>query len=137
MEFHLDQRLESSSFLLTDWPLSRVLLKNNAHYRWFILVPRRENITELTDLAKSDRYQLIDEMNELTSLVQELFKPDKINIGTLGNIVRQFHLHVVGRFQDDPLWPQGIWQALTQEKAYLEQDALIANLVARLGEVRF
>ena len=136
-DFQLDERLLASSFQLVDWPLSRVLLKNNADYPWFILVPRRQHLTEMTDFSKSDRYQLMDEIHQLSLVVQDLFKPDKINIGALGNIVAQFHMHVVARFHHDPLWPQGIWQSTIKEKSYVESNTLIVDLKNRLSSITF
>ena len=136
-DFQLDERLLASSFQLVDWPLSRVLLKNNADYPWFILVPRRQHLTEISDFSKSDRYQLMDEIHQLSLVVQDLFKPDKINIGALGNIVAQFHMHVVARFHHDPLWPQGIWQSTTKEKSYVESNTLIVDLKSRLSSITF
>ena len=136
-DFQLDERLLTSSFQLVDWPLSRVLLKNNADYPWFILVPRRQHLTEMTDFSKSDRYQLMDEIHQLSLVVQDLFKPDKINIGALGNIVAQFHMHVVARFHHDPLWPQGIWQSTIKEKSYVESNTLIVDLKNRLSSITF
>ncbi|MFZ4077456.1 MAG: HIT domain-containing protein [Legionellaceae bacterium] len=135
--FHLDERLQSSTFFLIDWPLSRVLLKNNAFYPWFVLVPRTSNLTELTQLSQGARYQLMDEVQQVSLVVQDIFKPSKLNVGTLGNIVHQFHMHVVARFFDDPLWPEGIWQSATPEKAYEEPEILISRLIDKLSEVAF
>lgn len=134
-EFKLDERLQSSCFEIINWPLSIVLLKNNAEYPWLILVPRRKDVTEMTQLSKEERYQLVDETHQLSCIMEEQFEPDKINIGTLGNMVTQFHLHVVARFNTDPLWPEGVWQAAMDEKPYAEPDALIARLKARLSSL--
>jgi diadenosine tetraphosphate (Ap4A) HIT family hydrolase len=132
-EFKLDERLQSSCFEIIDWPLSKVLLKNNAHYPWLILVPRRNHVTEITQLSKEDSYQLMDETQQLSRMMEEIFEPDKINIATLGNMVAQLHVHVVARFKTDPLWPQGVWQASIDEKPYTEPDALITHLTACLS----
>jgi len=136
-EFKLDKRLQSSCFEIVDWPLSKVLLKNNAHYPWLILVPRHNHLTEITQLSKEERYQLMDETHQLSSIMEEIFEPDKMNIAALGNMVAQFHLHVVGRFKTDPLWPQGVWQASIDEKPYAESASLISHLTARLSSENF
>lgn len=136
-DFKLDERLQASSFQLIDWPLSRVLLKNNADYPWFILVPRRLHLTELTEFSEPDRCQLMIELHQLSLVVQYMFKPDKINIGALGNIVAQFHMHVVARFHDDPLWPQGIWQSTLKEEAYVDPGPLIASVMDSLSSIIF
>jgi diadenosine tetraphosphate (Ap4A) HIT family hydrolase len=132
-EFKLDKRLQSSCFDIIDWPLSKVLLKNNAHYPWLILVPRRNHLTEVTQLSKEDRYQLMDEQHQLSLIMEDIFEPDKMNIASLGNMVEQFHLHIVARFKTDPLWPQGVWQASINEKPYTEPGSLISHLTERLN----
>ena len=135
--FQLDERLQNSSFHLINWPLSQVLLKNNADYPWLILVPRRNNLTEITEFNKADQYQLINEVNQLTLVIQDVFKPDKLNIGSLGNIVSQFHMHVVARFQNDPLWPHGVWQSTAKDKTYIDPNPLIEKLKHRLSNISF
>ena len=69
--------------------------------------------------------------------MEEIFEPDKINIATLGNMVAQFHMHVVARFKTDPLWPQGVWQASADEQPYTEPENLIAHLTAYLSSETF
>lgn len=128
--FLVDERLQNSSFFLLDWPLSRILLKNHADYPWIILIPRRENITEIMQLHRSDREQLIHEIDAASHVLQNIFQPDKLNVGSLGNIVSQLHIHVVGRFQHDPLWPQGIWQLNNIEKPYTDSALLLKQLTA-------
>lgn len=132
-DFQLDDRLQACNFPLIDWPLSRLLLKNNADYPWIILVPRRSSLIEITELSKSDRHQLMDELHQLSLVIQDMFKPDKINIGALGNIVAQLHMHVVARFHHDPLWPEGIWQSTAKETPYVKPEPLIARLRDRLS----
>lgn len=135
--FTLDERLQSSCFYVLDWPLSRVLLKNNANYPWLILVPRRAHIREVTALTQSDRYQLIEEVYQATAVMQDMCKPHKINMGALGNIVPQLHLHIIARFKSDPLWPQGVWQANAEDKPYGNQDAIVSDWVSRLSAIDF
>lgn len=118
----IDTRILSTSFALGDWPLSRVFLKNEQAYPWFILVPRTPSIQEIYQLNKNERMLLMEEINQLSLFINEHFHPYKLNIGALGNIVSQLHIHVVGRKQDDPLWPQGIWQSAMQTTPYTEDQ---------------
>lgn len=131
--FTLDERLQNSCFTLIDWPLSRVLLKNHADYPWLILVPRKMHITEMTDLTDTEQKQLMCEINTASQVMQRIFQPDKINVGALGNVVSQFHFHIVGRYQHDPLWPQGIWQVANVEKKYAAPQSVIEQLKAALN----
>lgn len=130
--FQLDEQLASSCFKLIDWPLTKVLLKNNAHFPWFILVPKRHGLVEITELTVEDRYQLMDEISAISTIIQTKFQPDKINTAAIGNVVSQCHIHVVARFTTDPLWPQSIWQSSQPETPYLEPQALIDDLQTQL-----
>lgn len=121
--FSIDERIVSTSFILGDWPLSTVLLKNEINYPWFILVPRKENVQEIYQLNTRERQMLMEEINQLSLLVSDQYKSIKLNIGALGNIVSQLHVHVVARNSADNLWPQGIWQASFVTSAY-QQDYL-------------
>lgn len=125
--FLIDERIQSTGFVLGDWPLSRVFLKNEAQFPWFILVPRVENIQEMYQLNKQERLILMEEINQLSVLVVDYFKPDKLNIGALGNVVSQLHVHVVARNEHDSLWPQGIWQSSNSPVPYDNEtaDALV------------
>lgn len=131
--FYLDERLSQSCFILTDWPLSSVLLKNNSEYPWLILVPRRANVSELITLSLSDQTQLMLEINELAQVVQDIFHPDKLNMGALGNVVAQFHYHIIARFKHDGLWPEGVWQKALTEKPYTNPHVLIETLQQALA----
>lgn len=130
MTFEIDNRLIADSFSLGDWPLSHVLLKNNAHFPWLILVPRIENVQEIEQLAKQSQHILMDEISQLSTIVRTYFNADKLNIGALGNIVNQLHVHVVGRSIKDPLWPHGIWQKEQPVKSYPED--VLKHLVTDL-----
>lgn len=91
------------------FPLCRVLLMNDANYPWFILVPDREGAREIYQLTAADQQQWLRESAELSRAIVELFQPDKLNIGALGNMVPQLHIHYIARYQDDPAWPRPVW----------------------------
>jgi diadenosine tetraphosphate (Ap4A) HIT family hydrolase len=109
VDFTLDSRLAGDTLPIGDLALSSVLLLNDARFPWFVLVPRLSGLTELTDLAEDDARQLMDETRLATRVMLDLAKPDKVNIGALGNVVPQLHVHVVGRFRSDPAWPGPVW----------------------------
>lgn len=130
----IDSRIESSSFKITDWPLCEVRLKNNKQYPWLILIPRTPSlITEIFDLSESERNTLMHEITRSSQIMQNHFLPDKINIGTLGNIVPQLHIHVIARFKNDASWPHSVWQANTPDNAY-DTDNL-KQLINQLREL--
>jgi len=112
--FVCDPRLLTHSVTLGHFPLCQVLLKNHADYAWCVLVPRVDNIQEIYQLSKTDQIQLMEEISVLSKIVKDVFQPNKLNVASLGNMVSQLHVHVVGRYCGDPLWPQAIWQDAQQ-----------------------
>ncbi|MEZ0169588.1 HIT domain-containing protein [Microvirga sp. TS319] len=109
MMFQLDSRLEADTLPIGDLTLSSVLLLNDARFPWFVLVPRLPNVSEFTDLSDADYARLAQEIRIATKVMLALSKPDKVNVGALGNIVTQLHVHVIGRFRSDPAWPGPVW----------------------------
>ncbi|MDI9818108.1 MULTISPECIES: HIT domain-containing protein [unclassified Legionella] len=118
MSFKVDERIQSTSFELVDWPLSRVFLKDESRFPWFILIPRVENIDEIHQLGENSSHQLIQEISRISEYIKASFNPFKINVAALGNIVQQLHIHVVGRYKSDPFWPHSIWQPSYEAKPY-------------------
>lgn len=107
--FDLDQRLQEDTFVLGDFPLCRLLLSKDANYPWFILVPRRADISELFQLSDGDQAQLWKETTFLAETLKDSFAADKMNVATLGNVVSQLHMHVIVRKRNDPAWPAPVW----------------------------
>lgn len=107
--FALDSRLEQDTLHMGDFPLCRLLLMNDASYPWFILVPRREEVSELFQLDEADQRSLWRETSLLAELLKDIFKADKMNVATLGNVVSQLHMHVIVRRRSDAAWPAPVW----------------------------
>lgn len=109
MSFSLDPRLDADTLPLGRFALSRVLLMDDARYPWLILVPERPDLAEIIDLGEEDRAQLMREVAAASEALKALFSPDKLNVGALGNRVRQLHVHVIARFASDRSWPGPVW----------------------------
>ncbi|RWU25163.1 HIT family protein [Pseudomonas alkylphenolica] len=107
--FALDLRLQDDTYVLGDFPLCRLLLSKDANYPWFILVPRRADISELFQLDDADQAQLWKETTFLAEVLKDGFDADKMNVATLGNVVAQLHMHVIVRRRNDPAWPSPVW----------------------------
>ncbi|MFC6297570.1 HIT domain-containing protein [Pseudomonas sp. CCM 7893] len=107
--FALDPRLQHDTLPIGDFPLSRLLLSNDSNYPWFILVPRIDGISEVFQLDVADQQRLWQESTALAQLLNEGFAADKMNIGALGNVVSQLHVHVIVRKRDDVAWPAPVW----------------------------
>ncbi len=105
-------------------PLCRVLLMKDRRFPWLVLVPERESVREVHELPAADRAELIEEVARAGEALARLFQPDKLNVGALGNVVPQLHVHVVARFAADPAWPGPVWDsgaALPYEESELEE----------------
>jgi diadenosine tetraphosphate (Ap4A) HIT family hydrolase len=89
--------------------LCRVLLMQDRRFPWLILVPEREDVREIYELPPADRAALIEEIAQASEALTRLFQPDKLNVGALGNVVPQLHVHVIARFAGDPAWPGPVW----------------------------
>ena len=109
MTFELHPQLQKDGIPLGNFPLCRLLLMNDANYPWFILVPQRENLREIHELNESDLFLLMHESVLLSRVLSIAFKPDKLNIAALGNVVPQLHLHHIVRYENDPAWPAPVW----------------------------
>jgi diadenosine tetraphosphate (Ap4A) HIT family hydrolase len=107
--FTLDPQLEADTLPIGRLALSRVLLMNDARFPWLILVPEAPGLAEITDLPEQDRLQLMREICIASDALAALYGPDKLNVGALGNRVRQLHVHVLARFASDDAWPGPVW----------------------------
>ncbi len=107
--FHLDERLARDSVLITTLGLCQLRLQNDCRWPWVVLVPQRNDVGELFDLTPLDQAVLTFETNLVASALKDLTGAVKINVGALGNIVRQLHVHIIARNEGDPCWPGPIW----------------------------
>jgi hypothetical protein len=127
--FRLDPRLEAESHLVAEGPLSQLRLVDDARYPWCVLVPRVAGAEDLVHLTEPQRGQLHHELSVATEGLARAFSPDKVNVGALGNVVRQLHVHVVARRLDDAAWPAPVWGHSPREPA---PSAVLADRLERL-----
>jgi diadenosine tetraphosphate (Ap4A) HIT family hydrolase len=123
MDFELHPRLAAGGVEVFRKNGCRVLLKNDANFPWFIIVPEvAEGVEDLHQLD-DEMYAMVTAMiREVSEFVSNHFMPEKLNVACIGNMVRQMHIHVVGRFIDDPAWPGVVW-AFDGKRRYDEQRA--------------
>jgi diadenosine tetraphosphate (Ap4A) HIT family hydrolase len=128
--FQLHPRLQQDTITIGRFKLSQLLMINDSLYPWFVLVPQRDNVTEVYQLDEYDRQQLQQESCLLAEKLNEIYHADKMNIAAIGNIVPQLHIHHIVRFKNDVSWPKPIWgqQALT---AYSQEE--IENIKQKLS----
>lgn len=111
----------SSKIFLVDLPLCRVMLENHKHYPWFLLIPRRPDVSRMMQLAIEDQLQLMREIDFAQNVLWDEFHPTQLNVAALGNKTPQLHIHVIARFENDPAWPQAVWDHPIKEKYSAEQ----------------
>jgi diadenosine tetraphosphate (Ap4A) HIT family hydrolase len=128
--FTLAPELKRDCIEITDWPLCKVLLMNDANYPWFILVPRVDGVKESIDLNEQQQLQLMQESAQLQKLLKDVFSPDKLNVAALGNMVPQLHIHHIARYKSDIAWPKPVW-GLQPADPYSQQD--LVSLIEKLS----
>lgn len=128
-EFVLDPRLEADTVPVTELALCTLRLSKDVRFPWLILVPKRPDTAEIIDLGDMDRAILFDEIVIVSQALRTATRCHKLNIATLGNQVRQLHVHVIARFENDAAWPRPVWgvgEAVAYEPA--ARDRLVAEL---------
>jgi len=109
--FELDERLRADTVEVVTLGLSVVLLMNDRTLPWLILVPQAPGLRELYDLNAPGRAVMMDEIALASRVMAQVYKPEKLNVANLGNIVAQLHVHIVARRVDDRAWPGPVWGA--------------------------
>lgn len=133
--FEIDPAFVATSHTVGSLPLCEARLQGDARYAWIVLIPRLEGLVEIEDLSPDDRARLLDEVllagTATRAVGQALGRPvEKLNVGQLGNVTRQLHVHVVGRRVGDPAWPGPVW-GHSPVQAYGEADLAAALAAAK------
>ncbi|MBM3601397.1 MAG: HIT family protein [Alphaproteobacteria bacterium] len=135
--FVLHEKLAADTSTVGRLKLSRCLLMNDRTYPWLILVPERADIREIHQLARDDRNLLMDEIVRAQQALEQLYKPDKLNVAALGNAVPQLHVHVIARFKSDPAGMRPVWGVVPVQQypaeMLTETQGRIADALARSG----
>ena len=109
--WQLHPQLAADTVPVIELPLCEVRLMDDANHPWLVLVPRVADAVELIDLDPAQRTQLTQEIDGACRALKALYKPDKLNVAALGNLVPQLHVHIIARYQDDIAWPRPVWGA--------------------------
>lgn len=133
--WHLHPQLADDTHPVAHWTLSELRLMDDANHPWLILVPRVEDAVELIDLTDTQQAELTREIAMASRALQVAFKPHKLNVAALGNLVPQLHVHVIARFEDDIAWPRPVWgmasaQPYSPEALVRRMERLLAALKA-------
>ena len=132
--FELHPQLAEDTVPVIELALSEVRLMDDANHPWLVLVPRIANAVELIDLDATQRMQLTTEIDATSRALKTLFKPDKLNVAALGNMVPQLHVHVIARFQHDIAWPRPVW-GVANARPYAPEELIerVQTLRGALG----
>ena len=122
MAFELHPRLAASGYEVGRLGGCILLLKNNALFPWFILVPEVEGVEDLHQLSPDDYVEILSVVRRVSEFVSDYFQPEKLNVASIGNQVRQMHVHIVGRSADDSAWPGTVW-AFEGKRPYASEEA--------------
>ena len=130
--FNLHPQLEKDTVTVGDLPVCRVLLNAQfSQYPWLILVPRRTGCRDLTDIDEIDYQPAMEEVRYVHDKLRDLVKADKMNVGALGNMVPQLHIHIIARFKTDEAWPAPVW-GKGEAQPYADKGA---KMLKKLREV--
>ena len=133
-EFELDGRIARDSDLIATLDLCQLRIQNDSRWPWLVMVPQRADMSEIFELSEADQALLSAEVNHVAAALKEITCATKINVGALGNIVRQLHVHVIARFEGDANWPGPIWGYGSAEPYDSEKrQALVNTLMEKLS----
>ena len=116
------------SHLITDLKLCSIRLIDNAKFPWIILIPKRKNINDISELNSKDQMLLMKEIVHCSKLMKKIFKTKKLNVEKIGNIVPQLHIHIIARNKKDSTWPLSVW--VIKRKPYLKN--FLQKIIDRL-----
>ena len=120
--FKINNKLLKSSYHIADLKLSTVRLNDNSRFPWLILIPKRKNVTDISDLSSKDQILLMKEIVFVSKLTKKLFKSSKLNVEKIGNIVSQLHIHIIVRSTKDSSWPLSVW--VVEKKNYSKKELI-------------
>ena len=109
MSFKLDRKFLKTSHYLTDLKLCTIRINDNSKFPWLILIPKRNKITDMSDLNSKDQILLMKEIGYVSKVMKKFFKTSKLNVEKIGNVVPQLHIHIIARSKKDSAWPLSVW----------------------------
>ena len=121
LKFNIQQQIQDDCHFIKDLDFTSLMLYDDARFLWFIMVPKKTTLEEIYDLEIEEQQALFSEMVSLGKIIRSEFNAYKVNVASFGNIVRQLHIHVIGRYQNDDAWPKPVWCADTARISYSKQ----------------
>ena len=128
MTFILNRKFLKSSHHIIDLQLCSIRLHDNSKFPWVILIPKRNKITDMSDLSFKDQILLMKEIVYVSKIMKKLFKTSKLNVEKIGNIIPQLHVHIIARSKKDSSWPLSVW--VVKGKTYT--DKVLKKIVKKI-----
>ena len=117
-----------TSHLITELKLCSVRLIDNKKFPWIILVPKRLNVTDITELKTKDQSLLMREIVFCSKIMKKVFKTKKLNVEKIGNIVTQLHIHIIARKKNDSSWPLSVWVVKGESYSAAQLEKILKKL---------
>ena len=136
MVFIINKKFYNSSHHIMDLKLCTIRLNDNCKFPWVILIPRRKNITDISDLNFKDQILLVKEIVYVSKIMKKLFKTKTLNVEKIGNIVSQLHIHVIARTKKDKAWPLSVWVVRGKKYSRISLKKILEKLSSVLNKKR-
>ena len=136
MSFEINKKFLKSSFYICDLKLCILRLNDNSKFPWIILIPKRKNITDMSDLNSKDQVLLMKEIVYVSKIMKKIFKTNKINIEKIGNLVPQLHIHIIARSKKDSSWPLSVWVVKGKKYSKSALVEILEKVKQRLNKKR-
>ncbi len=117
-QFKIAPELQNDCHMIVELMFSSLMLLDDSRFLWFILVPKRPMLEEIYDMSPEEQQILFAEVSSLGKILRTKFAADKVNVASFGNVVKQLHIHVIGRYKTDDAWPKPVWCASTEKTPY-------------------
>ena len=131
MTFKINKKFYNSSYHITELKLCSIRLHDNFRFPWVILIPKRKNIRDISELNSKDQILLMKEIVKVSKIMKKLFKTNKLNVEKIGNVIPQLHIHIIARGKKDKTWPLSVW--VVKGKNYSKRD--LNNILEKFNKV--
>lgn len=105
----LHPRLAADTRALADTEFAWLRYMNDSRFAWLVVVPKQADLREWHELSPADQQRLLTLVNHLSHALQQVTGAAKMNLGALGNLVPQLHIHIIARNPGDACWPGPVW----------------------------
>ena len=136
MTFKINKKFLNSSHHISELKLCSLRLNDNSKFPWIILIPKRKNVSDISDLNSKDQILLMKEIVYVSKFMKKVFKTSKINVEKIGNLVPQLHIHIIARRKKDSSWPLSVWVTKSKKYSKLALVKILEKVKKRLNKKR-